>query len=500
MPSIWKQTVEMESRPPLDSDLHVEVAVIGAGMAGTLTAYMLRQRGVDCAVFEAAQIGSGQTNGTTAKITSQHGLIYANLIEQFGQERARQYAEANQRAIAHYRQIADENGVDCMMEERDAFIYDLHDSSGLRREAEAAASLGLPAAFVNTVQLPFSVAGAVRFAHQAQFHPLRFLKGISRGLTIYEHSPVASVEGNTLHINGHTVTADKIVFATHFPFVNFPGLYFARMYQSRSYTIALENAAHADGMFDGAAEGDLSLRGVGRVLLLCGETHRTGENSKGGRYGALRRIAAALYPGSREIARWSAQDCMTPDAVPYIGQYAPDMPDWYVATGFNKWGMSSSMVAAELLTDRILGIDNPNAEVFSPQRFNTATMAEVLREGGQAIKGLGLQHLTVPETAVKDLPIGHGGVVNIDGEKAGVYRDDAGVLHAVSTRCAHMGCQVEWNPDEKSWDCPCHGSRYDMHGHLIDNPAQEDLPPAEIAGLDPNTATPPTAPRAPQEE
>lgn len=491
MASIWEQTVEFEPRPPLGCDLDVEVAVIGAGMAGALTAFLLHQRGIRCAVFEAALIGSGQTAGTTAKITSQHGLIYARLIEQFGRERAQEYADANQRAVLRYRQIAEEHGIACMMEEQEAYVYGLHDAEPLRREAEAAVSLGLPAAFVHAVRLPFPVSGAVRFAQQAQFHPLRFLGGICRGLTVYEHSPVAVAEDNRLRVNGHTVTADQIVFATHYPFVNVPGLYFARMYQSRAYTLALEHAAHTGGMYIDAGEGGLSLRNAGRVLLLCGEDHRTGENVTGGRYDALRRMAATLYPGSREVAHWSAQDCMTPDGIPFIGRYAASTPNWYVATGFNKWGMSSAMVAAERIADWIAGGGCVEPGIFDPQRFNVATAAEVLREGGQAIRGLGLQLLTVPEAQVSDLPLGHGGVVNVgdDGEeKAGVYRDESGKLHAVGTRCPHMGCQVAWNPDEKCWECPCHGSRFDAQGHVIDNPAQEDLQHAELAPASPAAA------------
>ena len=475
MNSIWEQTAERPERSALAENLHTDVAVIGAGMAGVLTAFLLRQRGVDCVVLEAARIGSGQTAGTTAKITSQHGLVYRGLIDRFGEAAARQYARINQRAIGAYRRIAEENGIDCMLEERDAYTYGLTEAEPLREEAEAAASLGLPATFCDRVQLPFPVAGAVRFTGQAQFHPLRFLYGVSRELDIFEHSPVQAVEDNVLSVNDHTVTAGKIVFAAHYPFINFPGLYFSRMYQSRSYVLALENAAPVDGMYVGAAEGDLSLRTAGRLLLMGGSAHRTGENSTGGCYQTLLSKAEGLYPGSRVVARWSAQDCMTPDNVPYIGLYAPGKPDWYVATGFNKWGMTGSMAAAELLADAITGRENADAAIFSPQRFNAAIALETLREGAQAVKGLTLQHLTVPEAMVADLRAGHGGVVDIGGQKAGVYRDDTGRLHAVNTQCPHLGCQLEWNPDEKSWDCPCHGSRFDFHGYLIDNPAGESL-------------------------
>ena len=247
-----------------------------------------------------------------------------------------------------------------------------------------------PASFVETVPLPFPVAGAVRFSGQAQFHPLRFLAGLCRDLTVYEQTRVTEADGHSLRANGHTVTAGQVVFATHYPFVNLPGLYFARLHQSRAYTLALENAAHAGGMYIGAEERDLSVRAAGQLLLLCGEDHRTGENAAGGRYDALRRIAAVLYPGSREVARWSAQDCMTPDGVPYIGRYAESTPDWYVATGYNKWGMSSSMVAACRIADWIAG-DAPYAPgIFDPRRFNADTAVEVLQAGRAGAQGAGI--------------------------------------------------------------------------------------------------------------
>ncbi len=466
----------MKSRPKLERDLRTDVAVIGAGMAGVLTAFLLGEQGIDCVVLEAAKIGGGQTKGTTAKITSQHGLFYHTLTERYGRERARQYADASEEAIRQYRRIVKERQIECDFEEQSAYLYDLYDAETLRREASAAEALGLPASFAETVELPFPVAGAVRFERQAQFHPLKFLAAVSEGLTIYEHSRVLSADAHMLQVNGYTVAADRIVFATHFPFVNFPGLYFARMHQSRAYSVALENAPKLNGMYVDAVEDGLSLRNYEDLLILCGCDHRTGENTEGGRYGALRGIGRTLFPESRETAHWSAQDCMTPDRVPYIGRYGCGKPGWYVAAGFNKWGMTGSMTAAMILSDLIAGKENPNAAAFRPRRCSAAMAAGVLRACKQAAKGLGRQNLTMPEAAFDDLPIGHGGIVRVGDEKVGVYKDRQGKAHLVDPRCPHMGCQLEWNPDEKSWDCPCHGSRFDCDGRLLDNPAQADLP------------------------
>ncbi len=476
MKSLWKQTApEPTPRASLSGPMEVDVAIIGGGMAGILTAYLLGRRGVNCAVFEANRVGGGQTQGSTGKVTSQHGLIYGQLVERFGVEKARQYALSNQQAVEQYRTIVGELGIQCGFSRQDAYLYSRNDAQALLNEAKTAAALGLPASFVEDPPLPFSVAGAVRFTNQAQMDPLAFLYGVSSNLRVYEHSPVTRVEGNVLTVNGYPVHGDQIVFACHYPFVNVPGYYFLRMHQSRSYSLALAHTPPISGMFFGVDSDGLSIRTYRDILILCGMNHRTGENSAGGRYDDLRKMARELFPGCREIAHWSAQDCMTPDSVPYIGPYCASEPDWLVATGFNKWGITGSMAAAMLLCDHITGRKNPNAEVYSPQRFNLPTLTGVLSNGGQAVKGLSRQTLAVPQETLDALPMGHGGVLLVEGEKVGVYKDMQGQTYLVDTRCPHLGCQVEWNPDEKSWDCPCHGSRFDYRGGLIDNPAQTAL-------------------------
>ena len=252
-------------------------------------------------------------------------------------------------------------------------------------------------------------------------------------------------------------------------------MYFARMHQERSYVLALENAPDVGGMWIGIGETAYSMRNAGNLLLLGGGGHRCGENSGGGRYDALRRKAQEWFPGSREVAHWSAQDCVTADEVPYIGRYAANRPNWYVATGFQKWGMTSAMVSAMILRDMLSGVDNPYAEVFDPGRFDVAGIADIAEESGHAVKGLAKRFFQIPSEHASEIPAGHGGIVFWKGEKVGVYKDEDGKIWPVDLRCPHMGCQVEWNPDERSWDCPCHGSRFDRFGHLISGPAQECL-------------------------
>jgi len=473
MDSIWSQTCQIKERSPLSGDLETEVAVIGAGMAGVLIASALQEAGKRVVVLEADRIASGQTRNTTAKLTSQHGMIYRKLTDTLGKKMARQYAMANEAALAEVRHMVAERMIDCDLEAQDAYVYG-DDADKLRSEAECAAALGLPASFVETTALPFPTAGAVRFEGQAQFHPLKFLKAMVEPLTIFEHTRVQEVEEHRLITEHGTVTAEKIVFACHYPFVNFPGLYFARMHQERSYVLALENAPMIDGMwvFADGASNPYSFRTWNHLLLLGGGGHRCGENSAGGRYDELRRKAREWFPESREAAHWSAQDCMPAESVPYIGRYAASRPNWYVATGFQKWGMTTSMVSAMLLRDLICGRENPYAEVFDPGRLDMETIPGVLEESGQAVKGHTKRLFQIPAETAEKLQPGHGGIVFLDGEKVGVYKDEDGTIYPVDLKCPHLGCQLEWNPDEKSWDCPCHGSRFDRYGALISGPAQ----------------------------
>lgn len=477
MESIWSRETNIDPRRPLCCDKRVNTVILGGGLSGILTAYLLKEKGIEAIVLEASRIGSGQTKNTTAKITSQHGAVYHKLIKTFGKEKAGMYARGNEQAISEYRRIIAEKQIDCCFEELPACLYTCSQPRLLEDEAHAALSLGIDARLTNETTLPFEISGALYFERQAQFHPLKFLEAIAREVTVYEQTRVLSAEENrVITADGMAVTASHIVFATHFPFINVPGYYFARMHQKRSYVVALENAQQLNGMFLGIDEDGLSFRNSGDLLLLGGGGHRTGEHSAGGSYKMLRQKAKEFWPDSMETAHWSAQDCIPPDDVPYIGQFSSSTPNWYVATGFRKWGMTTSMLAAQIITCLITGEENSNAEIFSPQRSASPPGAKsMLTDGLQAVKGLTKELFHVPKTEIDKLPIGHGGVVDCNGEKVGVYKDENGEIFLVPTRCPHLGCQLEWNPDELSWDCPCHGSRFDYRGNLIDNPAQEDI-------------------------
>ena len=476
MKSVWSESCKFRKREALNKDIKTDVLVIGAGIAGILTAYMLKQKGREVVVIDAAEIASGNTKNTTAKITSQHDLIYSKLITEFGEEKARQYAKANERAIKKYKEIIEDKRIECDFEEKPAYVYSLNEVDVLKEEVEAAKKLGIDAEFVQEANLPFKINGAVKFNNQAQFNPLKFLRGISNELVIYENTRALEIKENLVVTSGGNITANNIVVATHYPIMNAPGYYFMKMHQERSYVLALENTSEIDGMYIDLNKEGYSFRTYNNLLLLGGISHRTGENEEGGSYDELRKVAKRLYPKAKEKYYWSAQDCMTIDGIPYIGRYSSETPNIYVATGFNKWGMTSSMVSAMIISDMISEKENDFSEIFSPRRFDLSlSINNIANDLIETAKNFIAQKVSIPSSEIEHIKNGHGGIIEYNGEKVGVYKNKDGKEFFVSTKCTHLGCQLSWNADELTWDCPCHGSRFDYKGRLIGSPATKDL-------------------------
>ncbi len=430
MDSVWKQEVNLTEFPKLTHDISTDVLVIGGGIAGILTAYCLKEKGIDCVLVEKDRILGGTTGNTTAKITYQHGLIYQKLIKSHGLEGAEMYFKANRLAFEKLSELCRQ--IDCDFEFKDNYVYSVNDRKALENELLALNRIGINAEISDRPNIPVETVGALKFSHQAQFHPLKFLSSIVGGLKIFENTKVTELIGTTAKVENLKIKAERIVVATHFPFLNKHGSYFLKLYQHRSYVIALKNAIDVGGMYVDESKTGLSFRNYKNMLLLGGVGHRTGK--PGGNWAELRRFAKYKYPNAVEVGFWAAQDCMSLDSVPYIGQYSKNTPNLYVATGFNKWGMTSSMLSGLLLSEMISGKTPDYAEVFNPSR-------SILR----------------PQLFVN----GFESVTNL--------------ITPAKKRCPHLGCALKWNKAEHSWDCACHGSRFSENGKVLDNPATDDL-------------------------
>lgn len=430
MKSVWKDTSSVPSFPALDKDIKTDVLIIGGGIAGVLTAYMLAQRGIDYILVEKGRLFGGVTHNTTAKITFQHGLIYDKILKSYGTETARKYLLANKAALEKYAEMC--QSIDCDFEIKDNYVYSVSDREKIENEIIALQKIGYEVRLCDTVDIPVDTVGAVCFPNQVQFNPLKFFSGIVKNLNIYENTFVREMQKNTAVTDKGKIHAKKVIVTTHFPFINKHGSYFLKLYQHRSYVIALENAQNVDGMYVDEAQKGFSFRNYGNLLLLGGGDHRTGK--KGGSWAELRQFAREHYPNAREHYFWAAQDCMSLDSIPYIGNYSANTPELFVASGFNKWGMTSAMVAAEILSDMVTDKTNEYADVFNPSR--SILKPQLLVNGF--------------ETAVS-------------------------MLTPTVKRCPHLGCALKWNRAEHSWDCPCHGSRFTEDGKLLNNPANGNL-------------------------
>ena len=431
MTSIWENNASIQRFCELDGDLNTDTLIIGGGIAGLLCAYKLKAAGVDCILLEADRILGGVTGGTTAKLTLAHGLIYDRLIKSFGIESARLYLEAQKEALAEYDSLCQD--IDCDYERKDSYVYSLTDRYKIDNELKALDRLGVIAEPSDAPELPFKVAGAYKMELQAQVHPLKLLYAVAKTLPIYENTKVREYLPHKVKTNRGNVSFEKLIVATHFPVFNKHGGYSLKLYQHRSYVLALGGAEHIDGMYVDEADTGLSFRQTGDVLLIGGGGHRTGKD--GGAWQVLERFSNKYYEKAEIVARWATQDCMTLDGIPYVGQYSRNTPNVYVVTGFNKWGMTNAMASANILRDLIMGKSNPYEELFSPTR--TMLRPQLFVNALESAKGL----LTIK-----------------------------------APRCPHLGCALNYNRAEHSWDCPCHGSRFSDDGELLNGPATDDHP------------------------
>ncbi len=492
--SLWIATTPETNLEQMGGDVTVDVAVLGGGITGIATAALLKKAGASVAVVEADRIVKGVTGNTTAKVTSLHGLIYDHLISQFGEEKAQAYADAQQSAIEKIASLVQEHSIDCDFFRTDAYTYteDEAELEQITAEVEAATKLGLPASFAERVPLPLPVKGAVRFSNQAQFHPRKYLLKLVEtipggGSFVFEQTRALDIEqGEPCKVttNRGVIRARDVVLATHFPFYDH-AMYFSRMFPTRSYVLGCRLKGDVpEGMYVSPGVPHHSFRNNpvedGVIFMVGGEHHKTGQGGNTNEhYQRLELYAREHFDIESIEYRWSTQDNNTVDKVPYIGKSTPTSDHVYVATGFGGWGMTNSHVAAMILTDLIQGRKNEWAETFDPNRFKPVTSAkDFVVENVDVAKRFFADRADAPD-AEEEAPVqeGEGLVVEYDGEKVALCKVE-GKVHALSAVCTHLGCIVSWNNAERSWDCPCHGSRFDFDGKVIQGPANKDLAPA----------------------
>lgn len=490
----WREFVDLPSFKKITGNTKTDVVIVGAGISGITAAYLLIKEGVQVALLEAGNILNGTTGHTTAKVTAQHDIIYNELINHFGLEKARLYYEANNSALQFIKDTINGSKIECGLTAEDAYIYTNSDKEvkKLSDEYSAYQKLDIPGEHVNSIPLPLPIKAALVMKDQAQFHPLQYLVALVRyiakaGGSIYENTTVIDIEkGSELKVitrDGHKISCNHVILASHFPFYDGTGFYFARMYAERSYVLGIKSKDRFPrGMYINAENPTRSLRYVPldngkQLILIIGENHKTGQGIPTIKhYEALQAFAQKTFSNIEIPYRWSTQDLTTIDKIPYIGRITSDAPNIFVATGYRKWGMTSGTAAALLLRDLIMQKDNPYAELYTPSRFNA----------DPGLKNLILQNVDVAAHLIEgkfemilpgpeDMPKGEGQVVRVDGTRAGAYRDDEGKLYLVDNTCTHMGCELNWNSGDRTWDCPCHGSRFSYEGSIIEGPALSRL-------------------------
>ena len=493
MESLWIETTKNEiNLKSLERDEEADICIVGAGLFGLTTAYYLTKCGKKVVVLEKDKIGEKVSGNTTGKITSQHELFYKHLIDDYGEEYAKKYLEANEEAIKNIKQIIQAENIECEFSEQKAYVYTTKQDevNEIEQEVEAVNKLGKNAKFVNQIDLPIKIKGAIQFEGQAQFHPRKYMIGLAQKILqhnkIFENTTVTDIEkdGDKYKIvtNNGNVYSKYVVIASHYPIINMPGFYFTKMYQSTSYLIAIETKKNLpQGMYINVKEPIYSFRTAkynGKdILLIGGRGHKTGDAIPDNNcYEELEKKAKEMYPDCKILFRWNTRDCISLDKIPYIGEFSNLMKNVYVGTGFKKWGMTFSNVSANIITDKIMGVENKYEDIFTATRVKPIKNRwEVENMIKQTVSSIALNKFKIEPYSLDLIENNNAVILEIDGDNVGVYKDVSGKIYAVKPNCSHLGCLLAWNNVDKTWDCPCHGSRFDYTGKNIYEPAIKDL-------------------------
>jgi len=491
--SYWIASVPETDFPALEADDEADVVVVGGGITGITAAYLLSKAGKRVIVLEAGRVLNGTTGHTTAKITAQHDLIYDELIQHFGEDKAKLYYEANREALSFIRKTASELDVSCDLAEDTAYLYAQSDAgvAKLEREHEAYRRLGIPGSLSDRIAIPLEAKASLAMERQARFHPMPYLRAlidriVAAGSRLFEKTTVMKVEDGDVPVvltdRGHRISCRHVVSASHFPFADWKGFYFARLHAERSYVLGVRiGQEYEGGMYLGVDQPSRSIRIVRDekqpLVLIGGEGHKAGQSPCTiDRYETLREFAESLYPVKEIAYRWSTQDLVSLDKLPYIGRINAASNRIWVATGYRKWGMTNGTAAAILLTNAILGEKEPYGELFDPVRMHAdPDIKTFVKENVDVAKQLIAGKLELVHRHPDDIAAGEGAVVRFRGKRAGAYREADGTLHLVDTTCTHLGCETYWNDGDRTWDCPCHGSRFSYTGDVVEGPAKKPL-------------------------
>ena len=493
MESFWEEEIKKHQEfESVKNNIDVSVCIIGGGLTGLSTAYYLSKK-VNVAVVEKDRICSHTSGKTTGKITSQHGLFYEYLINSENKEFAKKYLKANEKAIDNIENIIKESQGECDFEREDAYVFTMQETKVDQIKNEQASVDKIDkekSEFVKQVLLPLEIAGAIKFRNQAKFHPVKYGYILANSIMnnngrVFENSKVTDIKRENgkyiVSVNRNKIIADYVVIATRYPIVNVPGYHFLKMYQSTSYAVMADVKKELfNGMYISTEVPNISFRtvkdGERKLLLAVGFDYKTGKEDLKDGYQRLETVIRKMYPDAEILYKWSAEDCISLDKIPYIGEISVMKPNMYIATGFNKWGITSSNIAANIITDDILGNENEYKDIFKSTRLqpikNRQEVGNMLKEVNQSLIA---SRFKITKNELKDIKIGEGKIVNINNTKVGVYKSQTGEVFKIRPYCAHLGCELYFNNIDKTWECPCHGSKFSYDGKLIEVPSNKDL-------------------------
>lgn len=488
--SYWIETSVDRNYESLLSSVDCDCAVIGGGIAGLTTAYLLAKSNQRVELVDANRIGHGCTGRNTGKVTPQHSVIYSKIKKKYGIEGAKKYYQGNKEAVDFIEKIVRENGFSCEFKRTTSYLYATTDKGmrELQDEYDVCEEIGIDCEFFNELPIPIDIKGAIAFNNVAEFNPKMYCDCLGELITkeggrIYENSPIIEVErGAKCTIKtrqGKNIQCSNLILASHYPFYDGASFYFSRLKPTRTYLVAgVVKEGFVEGMYINVEDPTRSIHyinGIGEhLLLIAGEKHIVGQGKDVDYYEILKEFGRKEFGVKEYKYQWSAEDYTTPDELPYIGRLNENNSNIFLATGFNKWGMTNGTLAGRIISDLIINGESEYQETFEPSRLKGILTTEFFKFNAEVayhyIKG----KLTMGEVNA-EIENGESKVIFYDGHRYGAYRDEKGKLYIVDITCTHLGCELNWNEVEKSWDCPCHGSRFDYKGNILEGPATEPL-------------------------